>query len=879
MTKNILQYKSQRYSTIVVVIIFVIAIIFSGCSPTKYLKSDEKLLLKNSVEIEYQDKTDAGFKSSDLEPLIRPRPNATLLGYMLYARLYNLASAEKAEHSAKKKNKKCNAKKLKRISKIQNKILKYEKRRNDFETTSDGYKKYTEKIREKEDLKFSIKQEICKHKHWTRNIGNAPVIYNTNDRRRTIRQMKVFLKNKGYYNAKVTDSVNFDDFRKVKRKRIFRKNYVSPYAKVIYIIAPGKPFRIGKITYKAADSIMQQFLEADKNNSLIKTNLRLDTELFQNEKARIENKLRSQGYYKFSKEYIRYTVDTLNTKKIAAITVTLNNPADKNGLAKQHKKYKLNKVLIYTDFDPKQALINREKYFSEQDSTFYFYQNKHPFYFLKKDRQTLSYKSVARGTYLYQDSLFNFQNVKDSYRYLSSLKVIKIANINFKDTPIQPDSANYGWLDCELRLTPGEIQAFQAELTGTNTSGNIGAATNLIYQHRNLFNNGEVFDMNMKLALERQTNRDKKINLIKEAQDFFNSSEVGMEMSIKFPRLLSPIKLRSFNKRVTPNTEISLIFNSLKRPDYARTIAGTSFGYNWNSSPTIRHYLQPLTFDLINLKDPSEEFLKYIKRYRLEESYEDHLIWGIAYTLTINNQLKKKKKNPSYIRINLKNAGIGLNSAMQIVNAKKVDGTYHLFATPFSQFFKTDIDYRYFQQLDRFKDKLVFRTFAGAILPYGNSKSVPFGEKYFSGGANGLRAWQVRTVGPGAYQYQLLTSDSLDVFPNQTADIKLEANIEYRFKLFWTIEGALFVDAGNIWAINNNDERNKSQFYIDDFYKQIAVGTGFGFRLDFDFFIIRTDFGIKLREPYKTKDKYWIPGNRSFGKDDWTFNVGIGYPF
>ena len=279
-------------------------------------------------------------------------------------------------------------------------------------------------------------------------------------------------------------------------------------------------------------------------------------------------------------------------------------------------------------------------------------------------------------------------------------------------------------------------------------------------------------------------------------------------------------------------------------------------------------------FDLVRLRNPSQDFLDYINRYKLFESYEDHLIIASAYSITYSNKTRKKD-NQIYLRVNGKLAGNSLYTLMNLTGFEKKDGSFQIKGNSFAQFTKADLDFRYYKEIYGSAYKLAMRAYIGAVYPYGNLRVVPFGEKFFTGGANGIRAWQVRTLGPGSYRLPA----NIDVFPNQTADIKLEMNWEYRMKMFWMLEGAFFFDAGNIWAINELDDRDGAQFHLDSFYHEVAIGTGIGFRFDFDFFIIRFDFGLKLRDPADYKGERWIHSYEFMYKDSWAFNVGIGYPF
>ncbi|MGC9343238.1 MAG: BamA/TamA family outer membrane protein, partial [Bacteroidales bacterium] len=242
-------------------------------------------------------------------------------------------------------------------------------------------------------------------------------------------------------------------------------------------------------------------------------------------------------------------------------------------------------------------------------------------------------------------------------------------------------------------------------------------------------------------------------------------------------------------------------------------------------------------------------------------------------SLIFNNQNIQKSTDFIFFRLNLESAGNILKGIYDLAGVEKKDGVYRLFNTEFAQYVRGDFDIRYYSVIDE-NSSIVYRFFAGAGLPYGNSTALPFEKKYFAGGANSIRAWQIRNLGPGSFE-----ETEPSTYPNKTADIKLEANIEYRFKLFWVLEGALFVDAGNIWAITENDEREGSLFKPESFYKDVAIGTGLGTRFVFSFFTFRLDLGIKARDPVISEGSKWIIGNRGLTSDDLTLNIGIGYPF
>lgn len=864
-------YKRNNY--LYKLIILLLSVSLFSCNHTKYLKKNEYLLKKNIVKIVDLDKNaEKGYYSGDIEALIRPKTNSKFLWMRINLGVYNFYSPQKTKIKEKKLNDKCKDRKDKKYLKYSKKAKNYEKIRSKFKKGSKDYIKYDKKLKYYQKEKDRVNAITCDKKLWTRRIGEKPALYSEHDVFRNKKQIRIYFKKKGYFFPKITDSI------------VKKKEY-----KVIYKIEPGKPYIINEVTYNIEDSLLKINNPNISKKSILKKGKRLDVDLFQAERQRITDSLRNAGYYMFTNNYINYTIDTLQGNNTANVIVNIIKFKNYKGETSLHKKYYINRVNIYPNFDPKKALTDKENYFKNFVKIDTFCKNSHKFYFYYKQQPRLSTKSITLGTDIFPDSVYNLKSVKKSYKYLSSLKIIKIANVNFEEKKLDEitdttltiykklkEQQNIGFLDCTINLTQGKLQSYTFEIEGTNTSGNLGASGNILYSHKNIFHNAEILDLKLKAAVERQINLVDKLDNIKIFNgNFFNSRELGVDLSIKFPRLFMPERLKFFIKRFNPQTVFTINYNNLLRPDYTRIVAGFSYGYYWKTSEITRHIFRPAILDFVELKDATDEFLAYINRLHLNETYEDHFILGIGYSIIINNQKNKNyKKNFTYIRINGKSAGNLLNLGMKLAGAEKVNGSYMLANNVFAQFVKADIDFRYYRALPRAKDKLVFRTFFGVAYPYGNVNVIPFGEKYFSGGANGIRAWNVRSLGPGTYS---LTDK--DVYPNQTADIKIEANFEYRMKLFWMLEGAMFLDAGNIWAINDEDKREGAIFDFSTFYKQIALGTGLGVRLNFDFFIIRFDFGFKVVNPALPEGSRFMMKSGYFNNDVWAFNIGIGYPF
>jgi outer membrane protein assembly factor BamA len=679
-----------------------------------------------------------------------------------------------------------------------------------------------------------------------RKLGEPPVIYDKYTKNKTEKRLTQYLRNKGYHLAEVDDSVRF------KNKKAF----------VMYKIQANEPYRINDIKYTFEDTTLQTVVFSDTTNSLLQKGERFDVDYLKNERIRIESLLKNKGYYNFSREYIHFQVDSTVGDKQVNINVNIKKFTTKNKnnqiITIKHPTYTIRNIYVHANYDPQQALSDKEKYHSKLDTTiidnfFYITDTTHPV--------KIKPKTVLNTIYIENGALYSYKDVQQTYNHLSSLRLFKLINIKFIEKDIPTGDKNPE-LDCNIQLSPHLYQSYNLEVEGTNASGDIGIAGNVLYQHKNLFNGAEILDIRVRSAIEALKER--------EINQYSNTLQYGSDIRIRLPRFLLPLKREAFIKKYNPKTDLSMAYNYQRRPDYTRAIANASFGYNWKGNKYNSHMINPVELNYVNLIDTSQIFWNEIDPF-LKNSYQDHLIGNTSYRFVFNTQEVEDNTDFVFVRFNTEIAGNILSAAYNLTGQQKEDGSYSLFGIKYAQYIRTDIDLRYYQVLNE-SDKIVYRIFSGLGYPYNNSNVMPFEKKYFSGGANSIRAWQVRTLGPGSYKEE-------SKYPNSMGDIKLEANIEYRFALIWLIEGALFVDAGNIWAINKDDSRGGAFFKTNQFYKDIAIGTGFGMRFDFSFFIFRLDIGLKARDPANPAGEKWIPGNQKINSEHINLNIGIGYPF
>ena len=684
---------------------------------------------------------------------------------------------------------------------------------------------------------------------WLRKIGEEPMVVDNFLTERTAEQLRMYLSNKGYRDAVVRDTL------KIKRGR---------KAKVVYVLSENKPFVIQNIHYQIEDSLLRTLIFSDTSSSLIYRGALFSTILLENERQRIERVCRVNGYYNFLKEYIHFKADTFHVSRTVNLALIIRgfrkNTTEASFSYDPHKQYFIKNIYVYTDYVPQRMLANDTAYIKTMDTI--TYEN---IYIIHTGKLPLRPHTLLQAIFIKKDSLYNITDEELTYQHLSALRQFRFINLRFVEVE---DSLQeeYGMLNCFIQLNSLWKQSYAFDIEGTNASGDLGVGGSASYQNKNLFRGAEILDFSVRGAIEALKGReDKRIK---------NTVELGSELHVTFPKFLLPIRSTQFIKKYNPRTRVSVAYNYQKRPDYTRSIANASFGYHWRSTKYFTHSVSPVELNIIKLP-PSPEldhFMSQIRNTYLENSFHDHFVPATNYRLMFSNQVISENKNFIYIYWNAESAGSILTGINSLMNNKRVDGSYTIFGIPYSQYVKTDIDIRYYQRLNK-SDQLVYRMFLGVGMPYDNSVSMPFEKKYFAGGANSIRAWQVRTLGPGTH------TDKTTRYPNSLGDVKIEGNIEYRFDLFWKLKGALFVDAGNIWAINRYDKRPGAMFDIDDFFYDIAIGSGFGTRFDFSFFVFRVDVGCKFHDPSKIVGQKWIFGTRRLTSDDYNFVLGIGYPF
>lgn len=678
-------------------------------------------------------------------------------------------------------------------------------------------------------------------------IGDAPRIYDPSVAEETRLQILGAVQNKGYLSAQVSLE---------ERKK---KNKLDAY----YKVSSGKPYMISSVNYNVEDYVIRGLLMNDSVKSGLKEGMRFNVNMLEEERNKIAQYLLNRGYYRFNKDYITFQADTVwGTYKI---DLTMNISLSSNrgeSTGSLHRQYEIRSVNYILDGD--NAYAANES--STVDTIQYDGIN-----ILYDDKLFLRPGVIASHNRIVPGKLYSNRDVMSTYSSLSRLGILKYSNIRFVEH-LDNDSA---YLDAYVSLSKNKNKTLSFQVEGTNSAGDLGAAASVTYTHRNLFKGSETFNIKVRGAYEAVTGLEGYSNN--------NYTEYGVETSLEFPEFMFPFLKSDFKKSVNAKSQVSAKYNWQIRPEFERTLASAAWSYRWNSRRRASHRLDVLDINYIYMPYRSKTFIEYLNYMDeinplLRYSYEDLFIVRLGYTYTYNSagvSTQQTAKKSSYsIRFNIEESGNLIYGFSKLIHGKPSDGeSFRMGNISFAQYVKTDFDYAKNIMIDD-RNAVVFHIGTGIAIPYGNSKSLPFEKLYFSGGANSVRGWSVRSLGPGGYRG---ASGSLD-YVNHTGDIKLDMNVEYRTHLFWKLNAAAFIDAGNVWTLKNRYSDSTGQFAFNRFYKEIAVSYGLGIRFDLDFLILRFDGGMKAVNPMGSGIERFPLIVPDFSRD-FAFHFAVGYPF
>ncbi len=692
------------------------------------------------------------------------------------------------------------------------------------------------------------KNETKKWRKYLRKIGEAPVILDTFEIQKSENNIKKYLYNKGYYNCTVESEIKY------KRKK----------AKVTYIIQPNVPFTINKVTINADDYEIDKFINQFNNSSLLKPNDNLDIDNVNRERNRITSILRNNGYYDFGKEFIDFELDTINKNNKVDINISISNMANGNRFIVKT----IRNIVVYFENDEQTHYTTKPEYYKNIEFRF----NGYP----------LKPYVVAKSITFNKFHLFKQKEVENTYSKLSELPIFKFIEIKF--IPNFTDSIN--GLDAIITLKTNLRQSFTIEPQGIisqlnriqNTqvgTNSYGIANSLIWTHRNLFKNAELLEISSNTRMETQLFRDPSLN-----QLFYTNFAVqqGISAGISIPKsaLLKDLEQNPHVKSIKTNINISYLYEY--NPDYVRKILPLTFQYQIQTKLTswflniaeVSFSRNNLNISLNNRTDSA-----FITRI-----FQNNLITASGLSFIYSNKNATLSKSSFFIRGNLIELGGNIHRLLRrtLDNVKLADTSYQLFKVNYFQYAKSEIDARCSTILND-RSSTALRLNIGLTYPYGNQKEVAFDKLFFIGGANSLRGWRPRTIGPGSY---IPASNNFRI--DRAGDLIIQANVEYRFQMIAKkLEGAFFIDAGNVWImrdVNNVDE--SKLFKLNKAYQDIAANAGLGLRIDFQFFLFRLDYGFQIHNPELEDSKKLIikdfARNQYFTKYG-MINFGIGYPF
>lgn len=681
-------------------------------------------------------------------------------------------------------------------------------------------------VRQKENARWFLSMKVPlgvyalagKDSSWVgrmlRQMGEAPVIYDTLLARQTCDDLQQAMQNKGYLDAQVELFVD-----QKKKKKI----------DAIYVLHPGEPYYITPLETDIQDSTIERLLKERK--SLLSEGMQFNVETMAQERSDVSSFLQDRGYFRFHKEYVSYKARKNEALHHVALAKVLHPYQIDEGRDTLHSQYRIRNLNYVSG--------------AQGDSTIH-----------------LRLRVLEENTFLKPGSLYSASDLQNTYNHFGRLGAVRYTNISFEQV------ADTALLDATIQVQTNKPSTISFQPEGTNTAGDFGAAASLTYQNRNLFRGSETFSVQLRGAYEA----------IKGLEGYRNQDyiEYSVESRLSFPRFLFPFLNRDVRRRITATSEVSLLYDSQDRPEFHRRVLSAGFHYQWKPQKHRDSYsLDLVDLNYVFMPWVSQTFRReYLENESnsnaiLRYNYENLFIMRMGFGYSYNN-------GRLALKTHVESAGNLLDLCAHSFRAEKnYLGQYRVFNIAYAQYVKADFDFTR-QLLGGKQDQLMFHLGFGIAYPYGNSQVLPFEKRYFSGGANSVRGWTVRSLGPGRYK----DKDGRINFITQTGDMKFDLNLEYRTHLFWKFYGALFADAGNIWTLRKYDEQPEGQFTLRGLVNDLAVSYGMGLRLNFDYFILRFDLGMKAINPaYETEEEAHYPLIHPRMGRDLAFHFAVGLPF
>lgn len=677
-------------------------------------------------------------------------------------------------------------------------------------------------------------------RYWLKyKLGEPPVLLETVNPNRTSRLIENKFYNAGYFDVTVTPKIIKNEEKK-QGMVTYNAQYTSHYL-------------LKDRFFPNDSSLLAREIKNAEKNTLLKKGEAYNLTRLKSERERISQFLKNRGFYYFSPDFLLFQADTTIGGKSFNIYMKI-----KEGIPeKAFKKYSIKEVFIFPEYDAKIANISGDTVRTK--AGYYYITNKTEF----------RPEVIARYIFLKVGKEYSFSDHQLSLQKLTSLDVFKFVNIRFHET-------EDGDLNAYIYLTPLKKKYLRVEANAVSKSnGFTGPGLNTSFSNRNTFHGAEKLTFDLSTSYETQ---------ISGQQKGLNSYQLGSSVTLRTFRFITPFGIKQLSKYV-PSTQVRIGYELLNRVQFFKTSSfNTQFGYKWRETSTRSHEFNPISINYVSLGQTSETFDNILENNQLlARSFENQFIIGTNYTFTYNNQLREKKKNYVYFNVNVDLSGNLIHSIQSLVREQNStdEAPFQIFNRPYSQYFRFLTELRLYQDFGN-KVQLALRGIAGLGIPLGNSSTLPYIKQFYIGGTNSIRAFPVRSLGPGGYS----TPDSLAnaLFIDQVGDIKIETNAELRFDLNSFLKWAFFADIGNIWLTKEDPDRPRGNFQIRDFYREFAMGLGTGMRIDASYVIVRFDLGVPVRKPGNDPGSRWVFKEFDFGKSDWrrdnlVLNIAIGYPF
>lgn len=672
-------------------------------------------------------------------------------------------------------------------------------------------------------------------------VGEAPVLYDSAKAESSVDRMLTYLRNIGYFHPGIELE------HQIQNKK----------GKAVYHVYPGSRYGIRSVKYEVEDSLMAHFIERKKHQSALQPGKPYNLNDFKSERTRIRDQLREKGYFKFERIFVEFPMDSTMGGQVLDVYVRITNPPEGG----QHKRYRVGEIYVISDYHLElvEQPIDRDTLLFDS------------VHLLSEGPLRFRPATLTENIYFRPGQWYKASDHQSTLRRLNELGAFKFVSLQYAER----QEGDTLYLDAFLRLQPTEKQGWSAELnTNTNFNSTIGSDFDFSYRNRNLFRNADLFTMNLTSGLETQSQVTGEDTLT-----FIGNLDVSVEANLAIPRLLFPFKKLN-RKSLNPSTEFSSRYTFTRRLGFY-TLNTTSLGiaFQFQKNPRMAHRISLVEISLVDTSNLSQDFRNILAdNLLLTQSFEQTIIPASSYTFLYNTASIRGSKSGIFYRSSVEMAG-NLSNLLWTLAGSSAD--HNIAGIPLAQYTRLQSDLRYYYN-PRPEEQLIFRVMGGIGVPYGNSATLPFIKQFFSGGPSSVRAWKVRRLGPGSFSVEDDADGTSTVFIDQTGDIQLEANFEYRFPVYKLVKGAFFVDAGNIWLLEEDENRPGGKF-TKNFYQDIAIGTGLGLRLDFQFFVIRSDFGFRLRDPSFSGGESWVVRDFSAYLDDFArnteFNIAIGYPF